>query len=890
MQRTQHSARRRHPLVRHRIATVAALVAAVTVAPLVAAGTASAAAATPASGTTVGPGLTDASLVRSPELSETSRLADRRTIVTGDRFYSMSAADTTYPATGWHIRGEMGGFWSQPIKLLDGIWFGLDGAPVGPARRTTDGWGYVRTDLPTTDGVQVSRTDFVPDGVRAGLIGLTLRSSTARSVTLTVDAHSELMSSYPWGETTPSQLSYNLPDTGSFDGRSLVFRETGTPPVANASSHDWAAMVGSSLRPTTSELGPNHRGPQDPAVICPASGPNTPPAPAHCDDTAYGKGTGGRLTYQVPVSAGRPRTVWFAISGSDQGPAEARAAQRTALADPAGLLARKVRGRERVSRWSSVDLPGDRLLQQSVDWSKQNLADSVQGSRDLQLRPSNTGKTYPAPVGTLASAQWFGAGFPDYPWLFGTDGEYTAFPAVAAGQFESIEAHLRALRDVSDIVNQRSGKVAHEVTPDGQVYFGTNSDPGNTDETAKFPSAVALVWRWTGDDGFRDDLYDFTVRNMRYIYATLDADGDGWPEGLGNVERAGMGEEKLDNAVYTIRGLRDLADLATSKGDAATATWASDKAAGLESAFEATWWMGDTSDQYADSLSDPGNVKVFQRHWIGLTPTDAVLVRPGRVPEPLSSTEHASLVLDKRQEACYSDEFGLYHTGTGPTSATGGNHGATCDSDVSTVQSERSIFTLGTSIMAVSEGNYGRLGSDQQQRYTIANARVQLDPAVWEMPGAMPEISPSPDFGSNIDKAFTDRSMVLQAWGTYGILWPVVSQQLGVQPDIGRDHVTVVPQVPDGQQRIAGHRIRVGDGSVDVTARRTGGVLTTGVRRDVRASLTIGVVLPAGASGADVRLDGHRVTGTVRQTARGTELVVELPSGTGTSTLSVRTR
>ena len=61
------------------------------------------------------------------------------------------------------------------------------------------------------------------------------------------------------------------------------------------------------------------------------------------------------------------------------------------------------------------------------------------------------------------------------------------------------------------------------------------------------------------------DLYAFTVRNMRYVVEQLDEDGDGWPEGLGNVERAGMGEEKLDNTVYTIRGLRDLADLARSK-------------------------------------------------------------------------------------------------------------------------------------------------------------------------------------------------------------------------------------------------------------------------------------------------------------------------------------
>ncbi len=53
--------------------------------------------------------------------------------------------------------------------------------------------------------------------------------------------------------------------------------------------------------------------------------------------------------------------------------------------------------------------------------------------------------------------------------------------------------------------------------PDGSIYYGTLDSAGNTDETSKFPSAVALVWRWTGDDDFRDDLYDFAVSNMEYV-------------------------------------------------------------------------------------------------------------------------------------------------------------------------------------------------------------------------------------------------------------------------------------------------------------------------------------------------------------------------------------
>jgi hypothetical protein len=724
-------------------------------------------------------------------------------------------------------------------------------------------------DLGSHGGVAVTRTDFAADGIRAGLIGLTFASSNARSISLTVDAHSELMKSYPWGWTTPDAQTYNLPDSGSYDGRSLVFRETGTPPVTGAEAHDWAALVGSALQPVNHKLGPDFRGPQDPAVTCPANGPD----PGRCDDTQIGKGTGGELHYVVNIPAGGT-TVWFAVAGSDQGLAAARSAQAAALADPAALLAAKVAHRRELDGHTNVSLPGDPLLQASVAWSKQNLGDSVQEARDLQVRPVREGKQYPPPAGTVAKARWIGAGWPDYPWLFATDGEYSAFAAVAAGQFTAIKDHLRALRDVSLVANGDTGKVVHEVVPDGSVYFGVNADPGNTDETAKFPSAVALVWRWTGDAAFRDEMYPFAVKNLRYIYANLDADGDGWPEGLGNVERPGMGQEKLDNAVYTIRGLHDLADMAASKGDTVTQTWATTRAGNLESRFEATWWSGPMANQYADSLNDPGDVKVFQRHWIGLTPVEAELVRPGQPAGPLASAEHGALAVAKREEPCYSGEFGLYHTGTGATSDPAGNPGPTCDSTVSTVQSERSIFTLNTSIMAVAEAALGRTGSTQLQRYTTANARVQLDPSVWEVPGDMPEISPSPDFGANIDKLFTERSMGLQAWGTYGILWPVVHFELGVAPDLGRGSVLVVPQVPDGQSSVAGSAIQLGRGSIDVAATRTPTVLTARVTRHLSVSLTIGTVLPAGKRVTGVTLNGAPAAYTLVTTDRGQEVRV----------------
>ncbi|MBA8795714.1 hypothetical protein FHX74_003350 [Friedmanniella endophytica] len=836
----------------------------------------------------------DAALVRSPELSETTRLADRRFVVTGDRAWELGAADGRYPAAGFHTRGEMGGFWTPSMKMLDGMWFGIDGSWIGDGTRTTSGWGYVRTDLPTTQGVAASRTDFVPDGVGGVVVGLSLRSSTARTVTLKVDAHSELMSAYPWGESTPSQKTENLPDTASSTGRSLLFRDRGTN---QAGFHDWAAAVGSSLDPTGASTGTNFRGPQSGDVVCPASDSGAS-QPTSCDDTAYGRGAGGQLRYRVRLTPGATRTVWFAVGGSQNGPTEARQQLAAALHRPAEALAAKVAARRAVQAASRASLPDAPLLQQSFAWSKQMLAASVQQSEDVRLRVTKAGTAYPKPVATLPEMRWIGAGWPDYTWLFGTDGEYTAFAAVASGQFQAIEDHLRALRDVSDAVNDRSGKIVHEVTPNGAVYFGANADAGNTDETAKFPSTVALVYRWTGDKRFLADMYPASVRAMRYIDTRLDADHDGWPEGLGNVERPGMGPEKLDNAVYTVRGYADLAELARARGDRATARWATGKAQTLIAKFERDWWYGkDGARSYADSLQ-ADNAKTFQRHWIGLTPTDAVLPAlpaaagaTARPAGPLASSAHANTTLDQHERSCYTGALGLYHTGTGATTDPAGNPGDTCDSVVSAVPSLTDVFTLNSSIAAVSEGNYGRLGLDQQRRYLTGSARAQLDPSLWEMPGAMPEIVPGGDGDANIDKLFTERSMVMQAWGAYGILWPVVHQWLGVSPDLGHGRVAVVPQLPADQQRAALSDVRLGGSrALDVNARHLGNRWTTTVTRHGRIGLTVGAVLPAGTQVVRATLNGKAVRVQSTRTTRGLEVTHKLPEGRGTTQLVIVTR
>src|SRR5205823_1047564 len=105
--------------------------------------------------------------------------------------------------------------------------------------------------------------------------------------------------------------------------------------------------------------------------------------------------------------------------------------------------------------------------------------------------------------------------------------------------------------------------------------------------------------------------------------------------------------------------------------------------------------------------------------------------------------------------------------------------------------------------------------------------------------------------------------------------WPVVHQQLGVAPDLGHGRLSVVPQVPDGQPRIAGRSISLGSGSVDVTASRTEGGLRVTVRLDhLDTDLTIGAVVPAGKHVSGVALNGRSVRFDIVHTARGDEVHV----------------
>lgn len=773
-------------------------------------------------------------------------LSSKRYVAAGDQAYVIGAEDGTFPPMGWHIRGEMGGVWTHPIKLLDGYWFAIDGSWLPPAERYTTGLGYAQIDFPAVTDLKVTKTEFAVDGSPAVLIKLSIQNqkTTARSFALTMDVRSELMSAYPWGWTMPNAKTANGKDTGSFAASTLTFKETGKP---------WSALVKSDTAPASGTAGDAFWGPVA--------------AAQQADYLENGNGTGGELKWSITLNASESKSLWIAVAGSATSEGDAQSAVNVALNNPEAQLAAKIASRQDVLAQTQVNLP-DPDLQAAFDWGKLNMADLRRTVKKMQIRDVNEGKDSPTtPVITIPSVTGIGAGFPDYPWFFGTDGAYTSFPLVASGQWETAIEHLRGVRDVSVALNGTSGKVVHEIVTDGSVYFGDNNAPGDSNETAEFVSAVDLLWRWSGDNAFRDEMYDFVKAGASYLMTTIDKDKDFFPEGYGMVERSGMGSEKLDVTSYTWKAMLALQHMAESKGDTATATLAKQRADGIQAAFEKVWW-NDASSRYADSLCNGDgdliskddqdknmwtNVctmagqQLLQQHWIGATPMEVGLATP----------DHASAAL--KQFELLSGSCGLYHTGPN-----GGPDG----------KGELKCWTLPTSVMAVAEANYGRLGDDQALFYMKAIGKL----INLEMPGALPEIADSPGYNPFPD--FRERAMFMQAWSSYGIQWLVVHHILGVDPDVPNNTVSVVPHLPDSWFGLSANSIRVGAGEIGVSVKRQSNTYTTKViGGQAGLKLVIGQTLPAFAKSLTVNLDGAMVQPTVSNTPRGTEVRVETTSG-----------
>jgi hypothetical protein len=767
-----------------------------------------------------------------PTRSTTTNLSEKRYVAAGDRAYVVGVQDGIFQPIGWHITGTMGGVWSHPLKLLESYTISLGGSALPAAQQFTSGPGFVQLNFPAVSGLQVTRTEFAPDGVPVVLVGLQIQNTSSQSVTTTLgfQAVSHILPAYPWSSTTPSSAQLDKQDNVQFDSliSGLTFSEPDQP---------WYAMVAGRA---------TKQGPQDSVKFSGASGLGA----------GQNNEANGQLSWQLTIAAGSTVEIWFGVSGTHVFKSEAYGALFAGLANPDGLLSQKINQRVEVLALSNVTIP-DQTAQDAFNWAKLNLADMSRTVLNAEIRDTQEGTVYPSPIAEFPILTGFGAGYPDYPWFFGTDGCYTTFGLTAAGQWEMAENHLNLLRSVSQAVNGSTGKVLHETVTDGSIYYGTNAQPGDTNETAEFATAVATVWRWSGDNGFRDQNYDFIKAGLNYLETTLDTYPDNWPEGAGMVEAAGLGAKKLDVAVYTIRALNDLTEMATSKGDQATVKWAGDLAKKLAQKFDSDWWMTSLG-LYADSLAlnhevptEPGATlgtapvtQLEQYYWTNATPMET----------SFAPADHAATAFTQLESSAFTGTTGFYQ-----------------QARTATTTGSRQASAVNTGVMAVAEANYGRMDQSLQYLELVAS---ELD---TEQPGALPELFDSPDY--QYFQAFTGRAMVMQAWSSYGVEWPIIYHYLGIQPDVPNGQLAVIPELPSSWPTLSVSNLRIGNGAIAVSAKQNGSQYTTTLTAPTGYNVQLGCVIPPGTKPTSVTLGGTAAKYKTIESSRGEEIVVETPSG-----------
>jgi hypothetical protein len=570
------------------------------------------------------------------------------------------------------------------------------------------------------------------------------------------------------------------------------------------------------------------------------------------------KGEGGELTWNLSVPAAG-RTLWLGVAGSQSGQADAAQALQDALANPAGLLKNKIAERDAVAGQTSLQVP-DAGVQQALLWSKLNLADLSRTIANAAIRDTKAGTVYPGVLAAVPQMSAIDAAYPDYAEYFGTDGAYSSYGLAVSGQWQTAIDWLNAMRTVSQIVNGNTGKVVHEVTSTGAVYYGDTTEPGDINETAQFAIAADQVWRWSGDNAVLTDNYKFIDEGEHYLASLATGPGGLWPVGDGIVENPSLGAEALDVASETIQALSALHDMAVAMHDTSTATWAAQREQAMLAAF-GQWWIS-SQHLYADSICTAASAggsctaagqQLQQRWWTSVAPME----------QSIAPVADANAALGELETPAFTGSCGLYVDGVGGPMGTSGQ---TC-------------YLVNTGALAVGEANYGRLPQAITDMDKVAS---QL---TVEMPGSLPELAASAQY--NPFEAFTSRANVMQAWSSYGLLWTVVNDLLGVSPDAPANSVAVIPEVPSAWPVMSVGNLRVGNAVLGERASHHGAVYRTEATGSQGLALTIGTVLAAGVRVHSVTLNGAPVAYQLVRTHRGTAVEVSVPHPGADESLAV---
>lgn len=683
-------------------------------------------------------------------------------VTAGDRLYMVGHQDGSFPEIGWHVKGEMGGIWNHPIKLMDG--FDVSLTIQGNTTELEKADSFInypfanlhRYDL-QNEALLVERIQFVPDSTEGLMVQfkITNQAENEKKIVLSINGHADLRPVW-LGERT-GMVDHQ--DRGIFENNMWLVKDSKNP---------WFVVFGSDQEAAEHKT---------------------------VENEYLGKGFSGNSSYVLTLAPKSSQTFDFYIAGSYISEEEAKTNFKY-LGDKGNLLFNQKKERyKQLAKLSKLSIP-DPELQQTFEWLKYNCDWLIRNVPEI-----GTGIT---------------AGIPDYPWWFGVDSEYALKGYMAVGQTDAVYKTISLLDSVSNAVNG-NGKIIHEMSTNGAVF-----NEGNINETPQFASLIWEIYRWNGDKEFLKKYFPEIKKGMSWLLNENDANGNLFPDGFGMMEIHGLDSEMIDVAAYTQRAFEDASKIAEVLKDNDLVKQYAEIAEELKKRINLEFWS-DEFNSYADfigtdeqalHLIDDAIVRAdtLNKPWAvaELEQTKkAILNNPS--PEPRPFVLHHNWVVntpmemkiaekEKAEKALRTAEnfvnpFGVFVTGIDRDASAGSDDGSFQGSKIFSYTG--AVMTLPTGVQAIAENNYGN--PDKALNYLKRMTRTFS----YALPGSMYEVSP--DYG-----------MIIQAWNIYSFAVPIVQQFFGIQPDASGKKVVIEPQMPSEWGFADLENVQIADNSVSV--------------------------------------------------------------------------
>jgi glycogen debranching enzyme len=704
-------------------------------------------------------------------------------VTAGDRVYMVGHQDGSFPDLGWHVQGEMGGIWNHPIKLMDGFTaaIGVDGNSYCLDNADTFiNYPFANKHIFSTavPDLEIQRFQFAPDGKQGLVVEFSIvnTGSSPKTIGFEFTGHTDLMPVW-LGERL------NLEDHPD----QLVFDEAANAWIGKDQGNEWWVMFGGD-RPAKYTEGPS----------------------ATCDYQPQGKGTAGRLGYELTLEPQVAQHLRFFIAGSYNNKAELESTLADLKANAELDLLAKRKHYETIAATAKVSIP-DKDLEKAFEWVKYNTEWLVRDVPEI--------------------GRGLAAGMPDYPWWFGVDNEYTLKGAIATGRKDLVYSTIDLIHKLSEA--NGNGRIMHETSTNGVVF-----NPGNINETPQFTSLIWWVYQWTGDREFLEKYFPTIQKGLQWLMDENDKDGNLFPDGYGMMEIHGLASEMVDVAVYTQKAFADAAQIATVLGKPEVAKEYQTLAERLKQKINQEFWVEDfngfadfigTPDEAlhlidaaivrADTLNKPWAVEELKasRSKIATYPKDQkrgfVVFHNWVVNTPMemgiADTDKAIRALDKAKR--FTNPFGVYVTGIDRDKAAASEDGSFAGSKVFSYTG--AVMTLPTGVLTIGENNYGR--PDEALSYLQRMTKS----FGFALPGSIYEVSP--DYG-----------MMAQAWNLYSYGVPIVYQFFGIKPDAGNKVIYIRPQMPSTWQEASIEKVLVGDNEINLLYTNKDGVLAIEVSQN----------------------------------------------------------